>query len=275
MDTNRSERRKRVAMIRQVLRFPGMLEEIHLYMWGLGFGQDATPKNRDKLRQLDDKMRQATDYHVRIKRELRDLFEGISPSEDTVQRFNEVYTAFERETASCFEGLLKLQYHLHAPLEIGGTSPAPFSIIYRVIDIDQPKHILKMAAEEIAHCFSVDEEEEAMHGDGAVIEEYIVGDKFENISNSTIVNRSRVEHAFNITEEKLGDEVASAILEIAQYIDQSGNSAAGAVFDQFVKEVGEDKPDKSKLRQYWDGLVAIMPDIVKLAGAGAAIASLF
>lgn len=274
MNTNMSERRKRVAMIRKVLQFATLLEEIHLDIWRIGFGKDAAPKDTDDLSRLDDKLREATEHHARIKGELRDLFASTNPPELTAQRFNEVYTAFDRETATCFDGLLKLQYNLHIPLKIGET-PAPFSMVYGAIDIEQAKLILKMAAGEIGHCFPVDEEEEAIHGAGTVIEEYIVGDKFENISNSTIVNRSRVERAFNKTEERLGDDIASAILEIAQYVDQSGNSAAGAVFDQFVQEAGEDKPDKSKLRQYWDGLIAIIPDIVKLAGAGAAIASLF
>lgn len=102
-----------------------------------------------------------------------------------------------------------------------------------------------------------------------------MGDKFENITNSTIVNRSHVEHAFNRTEARLGDKVASAIVEIAQLIDQSGNAAAGAVFDEFITEVDRDQPDKSKLRQYWDGMVAILPSIVTLAEAGEAIARLF
>jgi hypothetical protein len=277
MNTNRTERRKRVAMIRWVLRLPEMVADIHQEMWRLGFPELSTPA--DALRQLDDDMREALNYDVRIRRELPDLFHGTNPSEDTVERFNEVYPAFQREARACFKGLTDLRIFmaqgLQAPVEGGGTFSVPFRDIYLAIDIAEPKRIFKMAADEIAHCFSADEADEAKHGGGTVIEEYIVGDKFENISNSTIINRSKVERAFNRTEEKLGDEVASAILEIARHIDLSGNPAAGAVFDQFVQEAAEEEPDKSKLRQYWDGLVAILPDIVNLAGSAAAMSRLF
>jgi hypothetical protein len=277
MNANKSERRQRVAIIRRVLRFPEMIENIHQYMGSLRWGQDPLPA--DKLRHLEDKMREAVNYIPRFKSELRVLFNRTSPSEDTRRRFDEVYDAFEREATACFNGLLQLQMYLHRGLEVpvegGGTASISFRTLYGVIDIDEAKSILKMAAEEIAQCFPVDEAEEAEHATGFVIEEYVVGDKFENITNSTIVNRSQVEHAFNRTEARLGDEVASAIVEIAQLIDQSGNAAAGAVFDEFTAEVDKDQPDKSKLRQCWDGLVAILPSIVTVAGAGETIARLF
>lgn len=277
MNANRNERRQRVAMIRRILRFPEMIEDIHQDMGRLRW--DTAPVSRDKLQHVDDKMREAINYTPRYKSELRVLFNSTNPSEDTSQRFDEVYGAFERETTACFQGLQQLQMYLHRALELpvkgGGTYSVSFRTVYGVIDIDEPKRILKMAAEEIAQCFPVDEAEEAEHAAAPIIEEYIVGDKFENVTNSTIVNRSHVEHAFHRTEARLGDEVASAIVEIAQLIDQSGNAAAGAVFDEFVTEVDKDQPDKSKLRQYWDALAAILPSIVKLAGAAEAIVKLF
>jgi hypothetical protein len=247
-------------------------------MWRLHW-RATPPLPAHELQSLNDKMREAVNYTPQFKRELPVLFNSTNPSEDTRQRFDEVYGAFNRETHTCFEGLQKLEYFLHrglkASVEDGSTSWISFAEIYQAVDIDQPKRILKMAAEEIAGCFPIDEAEEAEHATGTVIEEYIVGDKFENITNSTIINRSHVERAFNRTEARQGDEVASAILEIAQLIDQSENVAAGAVFDQFITEVDKDQPDKSKLRQYWDGLVAILPSIVTLAEAGGAIARLF
>ena len=276
MSIDRSERRKRVAMIRWVLRFPDMVETVHKEMWRVGFGRDPMP---DELRSLDNELRDITNYHARFRGELPDLFHSTSPSELAIGQFNEVYTAFEREFSNCFDGLYQLEGYLtrglQRPVKDGGTVSIPFPSIYKAIDIEQPKRILRMAAEEISHLFPPDETEEAIHGGGTVIEEYIVGDKFENIKDSTIINRSRVERAFNRTEEKLDDEVASAILEIAQHVDRSGNPAAGAVFDEFTQEVNQDEPDKSKLRQYWDGLIAILPDIATLAGAGAAISRLF
>src|SRR5690348_17357364 len=212
MNENRGERRQRVAMIRRVLRFPKMIEEIHQDMGRLRWG-DKPPLPAHELQPLDDKMREAVNCTPQFKRELPALFNSTNPPEDTRRRFDEVYGAFNRETDACFDGLQRLQIHLHrglkAPVEDGSTFWIPFFDIYSAIDIDQPKHILKMAAGEIAGCFPIDEAEEAEHATGTVIEEYIMGDKFENIANSTIVNRSRVEHAFNRTEARQGDEVAS------------------------------------------------------------------
>ena len=102
-----------------------------------------------------------------------------------------------------------------------------------------------------------------------------MGDKFENIQHSTIVNRSKIEKAFNKSSEVVGKDVRNALVEIAEHIDASGNPAAGAVFNQFADEVGKDQPDKRRLRQYWDGLVSILPSVASLAGAAAAIAKLF
>ncbi len=273
----KTERRRRVAMVRQIERFPQVVEEIHLDTYRVGFGQYSV--STEDLRFIDDKSRAMVNSYARIRRELRPLFDSTNPSDESVNKFNEVYRAFEREAGSCFDGLARLRMHLaqgvEIPVEGGGTEPLTFRFIYDAIDIDQPKHILKMAVEQIVELFPVDEVEEARHADGTVIEEYIVGDVFENITNSSIISRSHVENAFNRTQQELGNEVAAAILEIAKYVHQSGNPAAGAVFDQFVTEVDQDKPDKSRLRKLWDGVVAILPDVAKLAGAGAAIATLF
>src|SRR3954470_12901380 len=97
MNATRSERRQRVAMIRRVLRFPEMIEEIHQDMGRLGWGQEY-PFPPHKLQVLDDKMREAVNYTPQFKRELPALFNTTNPSEDTRQRFDEVYGAFNRET---------------------------------------------------------------------------------------------------------------------------------------------------------------------------------
>ncbi len=108
-----------------------------------------------------------------------------------------------------------------------------------------------------------------------IIKELVMGDKFEGISNATIVNRSLVEHAFNKTKERIDENTADALLSIAEQVEKSQNSAAGVLFDSFMTEVKEEKPNKSKLRQCWEGLIAILPDFVRLADAGAKVTKLF
>jgi hypothetical protein len=105
--------------------------------------------------------------------------------------------------------------------------------------------------------------------------EIFMGDKFERISNSTIINRSSVENAFNRTQESINEDTADAIVEVAEFVEESQNAAAGLVLNSFMEELGKPKTDKGKLRQCWDGLQAILPDITNLAEACATIGQLF
>lgn len=100
-----------------------------------------------------------------------------------------------------------------------------------------------------------------------------MGDKFKNISNSTIINRSVAEHVVNRYGSN-DPELASAIKEVATYIHESDNTSAGLLFDQFAKAADTEKPDKSKLRKFWDDLVAVMPGVESVAGAATVAARL-
>jgi hypothetical protein len=108
-----------------------------------------------------------------------------------------------------------------------------------------------------------------------VIQELIMGDKFEQISNSTIVNRSLVENAFNQTSEQLGEETAKALIDIATFVDKSQDVAAGSLLNNFMGELESQEPNKGKLQQYWNGLLAILPNITELAEAFAKVGALF
>jgi hypothetical protein len=101
------------------------------------------------------------------------------------------------------------------------------------------------------------------------------GDVFQNISNSPIVSRSTVQNSFNKVKQDFDEETASAIVKIAEAVHKSGNVAAGSVFTQFNEEIQKPQSDKSKLRQYWDGLLAILPGIAQLTDAVAKVTSLF
>ncbi|MFX1563987.1 MAG: hypothetical protein ACFFDP_11850, partial [Promethearchaeota archaeon] len=105
--------------------------------------------------------------------------------------------------------------------------------------------------------------------------EVVMGDKFENIQNSTIINRSIVSDAVKAIEASQGTDVAEALETIAKAIETSRSVAAGALFESFSKELQKKEPDKSALREFWEGLTKIVPSIATMTGAVAKVASLF
>lgn len=108
-----------------------------------------------------------------------------------------------------------------------------------------------------------------------VNKEIVMGDKFENIRHSTIINRSIVEDAVKNTRLTMGADTAELLSGIADVVDKSQNSAAVSLLNSLMTELKQKQPDKSKVRQIWDGLVDVLPDIATIAGASAKIAGLF
>jgi hypothetical protein len=106
-------------------------------------------------------------------------------------------------------------------------------------------------------------------------QETTMGDKFENIHGSTIINRSYVTNAMNSVEASHGKEVSDALREIADYIEKKDNEAAAILMNNFAEEAAKEAPDKSRLSQLWDGIVGVLPDIATMAGTVATITKLF
>jgi hypothetical protein len=103
-----------------------------------------------------------------------------------------------------------------------------------------------------------------------------MGDTFSNIGpNTTIINRSLVQHSMNRARANGGGDVADALKKIADAVDASGNKEAVEFFDQFNEELQKPEPRKTLLRSSWDNLVNALPTIGALAGAAEAIAKLF
>jgi hypothetical protein len=115
---------------------------------------------------------------------------------------------------------------------------------------------------------------ERIKGD-KVMGDKTAGDIFKGIRNATIINRSVVQDAIKTVKMKSGDDMSAALASVAQIVEESKNAAAGTLFNQFSEELKKSSPDKSILRQYWDGLVSLLPDIAKLTEACAKIATLF
>lgn len=109
---------------------------------------------------------------------------------------------------------------------------------------------------------------------GDYTEETIMGDKFENIQGSTIVNRSTLTNAMNEVEYKHDAEVAAALSEIAAFIEKEENEGAAVLMNSFAEEAAKEEPDKSKLSQLWQGITAVVPGVTALAGAVGAVAKL-
>lgn len=91
-----------------------------------------------------------------------------------------------------------------------------------------------------------------------------MGDKYENIHGSTIVNRSIVEGAIsNLRAEHRNDQAAS-LEKLLQEVQRSGNQEAGELVESFSEELAKTSPRKSTLKRLWSGLTEALPSISKM-----------
>lgn len=104
--------------------------------------------------------------------------------------------------------------------------------------------------------------------------EQIMGDKFENISNSTIVNRSTLNNALNKLTAEYDDAFKKSLEEVADYIDGAKHIKSAELFDGFSKELNSNQANKSILSALWSGLVKALPDTSKIAASIATISKL-
>jgi len=104
----------------------------------------------------------------------------------------------------------------------------------------------------------------------------VAGDSFSNIgAGATIVNRSTLTNAMNVVSQRTDEGTAAALKELADFIQQSGNTAAAENFDAFNDELQRPEPRKSLLRSFWNGIAEALPSIASVAGATAKIVALF
>jgi hypothetical protein len=102
-----------------------------------------------------------------------------------------------------------------------------------------------------------------------------MGDYFNNIQNATIINKSILENSFNKVENEYNEEVAKSLIQIAEYIEESGNISAGILFDNFNEELNKPQLDKSKIGKIWDGIEKTLPSIATISEIIAKLAPLF
>jgi hypothetical protein len=107
------------------------------------------------------------------------------------------------------------------------------------------------------------------------IEEVIVGDKFSDISNSTIYNKSTFDNSFNKVKSEHGEDVASLLNETADKINKSKNKEAAEIFDSFNEELQKEQPKKTTLKSFWDSIVRLVPEVSTIVGLAEKIIKIF
>jgi hypothetical protein len=90
------------------------------------------------------------------------------------------------------------------------------------------------------------------------------GDNFSNITNATIVNRSVVDRSFNKLSSEGNQELAAALLKIAEEIDKSASREASESFEAFNEELQKPEPKKSLLSNAWHGVTQAVPVLLQL-----------
>ncbi|WP_174189617.1 hypothetical protein [Nocardia barduliensis] len=109
----------------------------------------------------------------------------------------------------------------------------------------------------------------------AQITEITMGDRFDNISNSTIVNRSHVEASFQRISDSGDTDAAEAMRRLAAMVEESGDEGAVQTFDSFAEELARPEPRQGLLRVLWEGLVAAIPAVKESVGVADSITKLF
>jgi hypothetical protein len=103
----------------------------------------------------------------------------------------------------------------------------------------------------------------------------VVGDNFENITNSTIINKSLVQNALNKVKNENDEETEDALMKVANEIVKSKDPTAGVLFDRFTEELNKPQPDKERLKSYWRGIENALPTIRSISEVESKIIPLF
>ena len=154
-----TRRRERLVLLKWVARIPDDFEAYFRTLWAAGFGKKQIPAA--EVDTLEKKVRALMGDSSRIIDKLPEAFEQTNPSPREKLCFAEVFPAFRRECASCFEASRNLMTGLCAPVEGGGSVQVPFSMLYSSLEVEQHLRILRMCAEELMNQFPVDDVEAA------------------------------------------------------------------------------------------------------------------
>jgi hypothetical protein len=154
-----TRRRERLVLLKWVARIPDDFEAYFRALWAAGFAKKQIPAA--EVDTLEKKVRALMGDSSRIIDKLPDAFEQTNPSPREKSCFDEVFPAFRRECAACFEASRHLMTGLCAPVEGGGSVQIPFSMLYSSLEVQEHLRILRMCAEELMNQFPVDDVEAA------------------------------------------------------------------------------------------------------------------
>jgi len=95
--------------------------------------------------------------------------------------------------------------------------------------------------------------------------EIIMGDKFENITGSTILNRSKVKDAFNTLSGSAEPELELALREMVTVVEKWENPDAADLAEEFIDGVAN-KKSQPVLQALWSAVKSASPVVGSLAG---------
>lgn len=83
--------------------------------------------------------------------------------------------------------------------------------------------------------------------------------------NSSLTNKPSIQMPAVLTTQIL--EVKNALSQIAEFINNSDDPSAVALFDRFSQELSKPTPEKLILRQMWEGIEKVLPSVTSLSEA--------
>lgn len=98
----------------------------------------------------------------------------------------------------------------------------------------------------------------------------IMGDNFENITNSTIVNKSFLLEVM----EKVDDNTTQLLVKLKKIVEESNNEEAVGLFNDLLEELSQQKPKTRRLKSFWHELTGLLPQINNITDIAANINSL-
>lgn len=101
----------------------------------------------------------------------------------------------------------------------------------------------------------------------------VTGDKFENISGSTIINRSRVQNAFNQLTADGSEDLRQELEVLLRQVETTADAEAADLAESFVEEAAGPKRHVI-LQTLWARLKEVAPIVGGLATGGTAVAGL-
>ena len=99
----------------------------------------------------------------------------------------------------------------------------------------------------------------------------IMGDNFENITNSTIVNKNFLLEVM----EKVDDNTTLLLVKLRKIVEESNNEEAVELFNDLLEELSQQKPRTRRLKSFWHELVGLLPQINNITDITTNINSLF